>query len=227
MSLETFLSNVDPQTTVSLRESGPASADAFFAEFDGRPIAPRKVLTYRENSDGHQRWYYVSQFSQAPIFIDLNKQEVSKKTCRFYRLGILKRETDWLRRLSGSARTPEIIDRYGRVIVSNYLGEPVRQHNLPDDWELQAEDILAVLKDASCCHNDIKCDNLVVRDGRISIIDFNWATPAGAPIPRNWPTQLGRQHRIDIHKFDDRRAIYAALRSAMNNKIDHSRISVA
>ena len=108
------------------------------------------------------------------------------------------------------------------VIVTRYVGEPVRQYNLPADWREQAEDILYHLDRKGCRHNDIKCDNLMVFNGQLYLIDFGFATSTDEAEPESWPQSIGRQHRLGVHQFDDRKAIYEALESAERNEVDHS-----
>ncbi len=97
------------------------------------------------------------------------------------------------------------------TIATSYEGEPVNIYNLPEDWRQQAEAIIAHLRTAGCCHNDIKAGNVVVSNGRLKLIDFAWATQIGEPIPEEWPIDLGFQHFIAPHEFDDRKAIFEAL----------------
>jgi hypothetical protein len=141
---------------------------------------------------------------------------------RFAEFGVLAREVAWLRALAGSGVVPALLAVEQSELKLRYVGEPVRQYNLPGNWSEQAEAILAELEAVKCSHNDIKCDNLTVLDGRLHLIDFGWATGVGDIIPTTWPKGIGRQHRRDIHCFDDRRTIYAALRSAERDEVDRS-----
>ena|GEM_PF-3585338 len=100
-------------------------------------------------------------------------------------------------------------------IAMDYVGEPVSRETLPPDWQLQADHILAVLKQYGCCHNDIKPEDILVRDGRLFLIDFGWATKLGDAIPPDWPQTIGEQYRLGIHHFDDRHAFYSSIGDVM------------
>ena len=117
---------------------------------------------------------------------------------------------------------PKLVSSTDNKLCLTYVGEPVRRYNLPPDWRTQAETILSALTSAACRHNDIKCDNLTVLDGRLYLLDFGWATAEGDPIPAEWPQGIGRQHRLGVHQFDDRHAILSALESAERDCVDRS-----
>lgn len=140
------------------------------------------------------------------IRVDLNASRVTK-TCNYYP-ALADREAAWLQKLAGLA-IPRLVTVHGATIATTY--EPVNIYNLPADWRQQAEQILAHLQAAGCCHNDLKAGNIVVADGRLKVIDFAWATQTGEPIPEDWPIDLGFEHFIAPHEFDDRKAIFEAL----------------
>ena len=142
------------------------------------------------------------------IRVDLNASRVSK-TCVNYP-ALAGREAAWLQKLDGPA-IPRLFAVEGATIVTSYEGEPVNIYNLPADWRNQAEQLLAHLQAAGCCHNDLKAGNIVVADGCLKLIDFAWATQTGEPIPEDWPIDLGFEHFIAPHQFDDRKAIFEAL----------------
>ena len=169
----------------------------------------------------------MRQAMLSKILIDLREGTLVKRPCRFLEFGILAREAAWLRHLSGSGVAPRLIRSDSLSLTMTYCGEPVFQGNLPVDWREQAEGILFALRDARCSHNDIKCENLTVASGRLTLIDFGFATQIGACIPSDWPVGIGRQHRIDIHRFDDRKAIFEALLSAEEDRLDRSIIMPA
>jgi len=190
---------------------------------DATPVAPISKRAEWREADGAEPWrVHFDQPAISDVTIDLNREEVAKQIGRYAEYGILEREREWLDRLRQSGAVPALKRVSGDCIVTSYVGEPVRQYNLPADWRDQAERLLAALAAAHCAHNDIKCDNLAVRDGRLYLLDFGWATEAGTPIPSGWPQGIGRQHRLGIHRFDDRHAIFAALASAERDEVDRS-----
>ncbi|MCX5569498.1 phosphotransferase [Kaistia nematophila] len=222
-----YLASVEPGRTVLHRhgdqESGQESGQdgAASGSCSASPAAA-KIAYFHDPATASVYEIHFDQHSSSTIRIDLNRLEVHKKLARFIEHGIEEREIRWLTALESSGLVPRLIGHSPGLLRMNYVGEPVRRYNLPADWRDQAEAILAALASARCCHNDIKCDNLMVRDGRITLVDFGWATADGDPIPSHWPQGIGRQHRLGVHRFDDRHAIHAALASAERDEVDRS-----
>ena len=181
-----------------------------------------KIARFVDEAAGECFEVRFEQAAIAQVTIDLNRMEVEKRIVLFAEHQIWEREVRWLQRLHGTGIAPDLLGHAPVLIRMSYVGEPVRPYNLPNDWPEQAERIVRVLRHHSCCHNDIKCDNLTVLDGRLYLVDFGWATEMGEAIPADWPAGIGRQHRLDIHRFDDRHAIHAALDSAERGQIDRS-----
>lgn len=186
------------------------------------PAGVYKVAAFTDPASAKQWRVTVDQPAISAVVIDLNRREVIKTIGRYAEFGILAREVHWLRALANSGVTPRLLSNDAGSLTLRYVGEPVRQYNLPTDWREQAERILAALAAPRCRHNDIKCDNLTVLDGKLSLLDFGWATGSGESIPEAWPKGIGRQHRLDTHLFDDRHAIFAALASAERDEVDRS-----
>ena len=209
--LTTYLATVEPGTVAAIlpRDPIPGTATSKLATLFDSETATRFDVLFTEQS--------ISR-----ITVDLDTRIVEKQVGRFSEFGILEREARWLEILSPYAIAPNLVSAKDDTLRLSYVGEPVRKHNLPADWRTQAERILSGLALGGCAHNDIKCDNLTVLDGRLYLIDFGWSTEVGAPIPTEWPAGIGRQHRLGIHRFDDRIAIYAALESAERDEVDRS-----
>lgn len=190
---------------------------------DPPPAQPASKLAQWRDPDEGTLWHlHFDQPAISRVTIDLNRLEVEKRVGRFAEFGILERERLWLERLAATGAVPQLRAAVPQGLILGYVGEPVRNYNLPPDWRDQAERLLAALASVNCAHNDIKCDNLAVLDGRLYLLDFGWATEIGAPIPADWPDGIGRQHRLGIHRFDDRHALLAALASAERNEVDRS-----
>ena len=220
-AVRAFEQALDPMVRHWIVPGGPLTAEAYFAACDADPRTPcRAVVTAGQEG---QTCIYIDQVGQGRVFVDLTNGRVIKRVEGFAQFGLLEREARWLDRLGPSGRTPRLLARAPDTLTTEYLGEPLRQHNLPGDWRAQAQDILACLANAGCSHNDIKCDNLLVRDGRMALIDFGWSTPIGSPIPKDWPKGIGAQHRRAVHDFDDRLAIEAACTEAAEGTYRPSR----
>jgi hypothetical protein len=196
----------------------------FFATFDPRLVVEAfamhpRFLDFAQKGrrlhftvDDELGYELVSgQWMESVVRVDLNGGTVRKSIGARYRdFGIRDREIEWLERLQDSGIVPKFISADSEHIVTQYVGEPVSEFSLPDDWPDQAEDILDVLQAYGCTHNDIWVPNIVVADGRLRLIDFAWALPIGTAIPDEWPKELG-QYRPDTSTFDDRASLFAAL----------------
>lgn len=200
-ALRAFGENFDPDAFLELRRVSREP-------FDNYSRGCRYQYRY-PNGDGLELVRRVDIGSV--VRVDLN-HKLLRKESQFaqYAYGCSERDADWLHRIDDSV-SPHLFEYNDGLIVMSYEGEPVNMYNLPADWREQAELILAALAAANCAHNDIRRDNLVVAEGRLRIIDFGFATEIGAPIPSDWPERLGEDHRIDVHRFDDRKAIFEAL----------------
>lgn len=185
-------------------------------------LVPAKTARLSDAVSGTVYEVLFNQQSISRICIDLDSNTVDKQIGMFAEFGILAREAHWLEVLGSADIAPPLLAASDTTLRLGYVGEPVRRYNLPSDWPAQAERILTALAAADCAHNDIKCDNLTVCDGQIYLIDFGWSTRRSDPIPSMWPQGIGRQHRLGIHRFDDRTAIFAALASAERDQVDRS-----
>lgn len=223
------MSHVLPDKLVDYLQTVEAGSVAAILPRDLHPagLAPSKTARLTDPASSTAYQVLFNQQSISRICIDLDSETVEKQIGRFAEFGILAREAHWLAALASAGIAPPLLASAGSTLRLGYVGEPVRRYNLPADWPAQAERILAALAAADCAHNDIKCDNLTVRDGRLYLIDFGWSTRTADPIPADWPQGIGRQHRLGIHRFDDRAAIYAALASAERDEVDRSIVMAA
>lgn len=199
--LRLFFANFEPRLLAEVLHTETGNFD--------RSSRGRRTIYRDESGLGYEM--IADHWMDGTVRIDLNAGTVSKIVGETYRhFGVLEREIEWLERLQGSDIVPELLSTSDDGFVTRYVGEPASLYNLPFDWREQAEGILVVLAEYGCEHNDIAAANLLVADGRIRLIDFAWALPTGAPVPAQWPPELGR-HRLATHRFDDRHAIFEAL----------------
>ena len=215
--LSVFLSNFDPRRVVRVHVTDPPD----FATLPGCC----RLATYVDRRSVGYQFNFSDAFSSV-VWVDLNRAVVRKTPLTFQQLNIHATEIGWLKRLGGSGIAPSFIgSRDHTMLATSYIGEPVTPYNIPPDWRLQAERILAALKAHNCAHNDIHAGNILVAKRRLSLIDFAWATEIGAPSPAAWPVILGAVHRIDVHQFDDRKAIFEAL-AAVSAQADDIRAGI-
>lgn len=143
--------------------------------------------------------------------ISLNAIIDSKSEARVKDFDLVNREIYWLSKFHHWDHTPIGIDYSEKIILMEYVGEPISPINFPREYKNQCEEILTGLKKYNCSHNDIRPDNVLVKDGKIYLIDFQWATEIGKPIPKHWPEKIGSKFRKGIHNFDDRYSLYKTI----------------
>ena len=92
--------------------------------------------------------------------------------------GHIDREHFWLSELAdtGIAPRPLAFDAKRKIILMTDSGDPVSAATLPEDWRTQIERILTVLETHKCNHNDLTEQEVLVRDGKLQIIDFGFAS---------------------------------------------------
>lgn len=73
---------------------------------------------------------------------------------------------------------PKLIDfdDLNLTLILENIGEQLSLKNMPDDYIYQAVCIMSVLKNTSINHNDLWYGNILVKDGKIRIIDFEKAS---------------------------------------------------
>lgn len=96
-------------------------------------------------------------------------------------------------------------------ITMTYLGPVVAAETLPEDWRDQMDEILDDLAQEGLRHNDIRSQNILVRDGKLRLIDFGWATTYNQVIPNDWPNGVLKPALKNKRK-NDRLAFEKAIR---------------
>jgi len=92
-------------------------------------------------------------------------------------------------------------------------GVHLSAENMPDDWDAQIGSIIRTLKKAGIRHNDIIPRNIMVKDGRITLIDFSMSTVIGEPFSEPWPNKR-------LLKIIQRDGDEVMLRRAINYLLD-------
>lgn len=110
-------------------------------------------------------------------------------------------EKYWLEKLKKSPYFPKILvsEDDKRMLIVTDCGEHLNMHNIPDDLLTQRDNILNELQKYNCRHNDIKPSEIVIKDGKLNIIDFGWAYDYDKSNPDNWPDALGAQYKSVPH----------------------------
>lgn len=129
-------------------------------------------------------------------------------------------ELNWLTKLSDSDIVPSVIsyDENLLTIEMTYVGEQISKTNIPINWEMQCDNIITILHEHKCSHNDIKPDDILVHDKKLYLVDFGWATELGSSIPSNWPKSIGGEFKYNINKFDDRYSLTTSINYILNNE---------
>lgn len=89
---------------------------------------------------------------------------------------LFQREVYWLTKLQSTGMVPTLL-KYNfltKTIVMEWCGEILCEDNKPDDVYEQLFNIHIMLLKNNCFYNDWKWGNLLVKEGKITIIDFGW-----------------------------------------------------
>ena len=143
------------------------------------------------------------------IKIDEDSGIVYKEVMMYNDCQIIENEIKWLELLSDTGFTPQFIAIKKNIIQMTYIGENLTKKNLPKDWESQLKNISEILNHYNCNHNDIKISDILVKDGKLGLIDFQWATLNNQKIPDNWPFFLLTNKK----KYDNFEALMKAIKT--------------
>jgi len=197
-------------------------------------MSSKKFNYVKPNDDSvgfHIDWVATMKYSRSinatsDVKIDIENDVVIKKfTCKpntycFAKVfpDMYDREEHWLKKLSDSGITPGYIssDKRLKSVTMSYAGEYLTKQNMPKDYEEQIKNIIDVLKQYNCSHNDIKPSELLILDGKIKIIDFAWSTEIGKPISTNWPKEIGSIFRYKVHNFNDEYSLKKSINWILN-----------
>ena len=127
---------------------------------------------------------------------------VSKKISTHWdkeNINVYENEKKWLNILKDTniIAKPIYFDDKTRTITTEYAGERINKHNLPENWEEQRDNIINVLEKYNCRHNDIKPEEVIIYNGKIKLIDFGWANDLNTVNPKNFPPGLGAKFKCN------------------------------
>ena len=99
-----------------------------------------------------------------------------------------------------------------KTLTTQYCGEPLGPHTSVKDEERQVERILNTLNKKGVTHRDVRPGNIMVKDGIMTLIDFEWAVWRGSPIEHHKaPESLGMKWRQARDKFNDEHSLKLSL----------------
>ena len=113
------------------------------------------------------------------------------QTSRYLRFNLIEREICVLKRLQPFPWCPRLLGFTNTTLRLGHAGEPVSPATLPPDYTAQFNQMLADMTSVGVRHNDMfnprpGCPNcpakheVMVRRGRLMLVDFGWATIDGA-----------------------------------------------
>ena len=112
-------------------------------------------------------------------------------------INVYENEKKWLLNLHDSSVFPKLLyfNDNLRMIVTIDEGELLTKCNIPYDYNNQGNNLIKELKRNNCRHNDIKPTELVIKEGKIKLIDFGWAHEYDKENPESWPECLGDKYK--------------------------------
>tara|TARA_Y100000992_G_scaffold302653_1_gene277981 strand:+ start:706 stop:1302 length:597 start_codon:yes stop_codon:yes gene_type:complete len=132
------------------------------------------------------------------------KHDISSKVYKTYtkfvsihwddhNIDVFENEIKWLKILQESEYFPKLLfyNKESRIIVTTDCGEKLNVTNIPKNLFEQRDKILEELKKYNCRHNDIKPTEILIKNGKLNIVDFGWANELNKENPINWPEGLG------------------------------------
>lgn len=146
------------------------------------------------NFSGIARWSATSS-----VRFDKNREFVWKPVGNKYaKFDPLDREICILKHLSNFSWVPRLLWYNSSSLVTNYVGVPLTTLTIPLNYKEQMDKIIVDMKSVGINHGDIykachrspgckptcpKCEeqyDIMVLDGRLSVLDFGWATKYGS-----------------------------------------------
>ena len=118
---------------------------------------------------------YNSYMKGATSVVNKSNGKIIKKQVSFNDYSLIENEARILKKCI-SKHMPKLFSSDSDSLEIEDCGDHLTSNNIPEDWKNQLIEIIEDLEDAGIKHNDIKVDNLMVKDNTIMLIDFGWAT---------------------------------------------------
>jgi hypothetical protein len=140
------------------------------------PVGPCKFSWLEKDSE--QLFYPITGGSTSSAWINSDKTLVIKYVKEWLGYNVFEREVYWLKLLEekGIGWSPRVVQIRKPYLVLTYVGELATRNTIPQDWELQIRRIQGDLSRLGCRHNDIKKTEVLVKNGHLKLIDFQWAS---------------------------------------------------
>ena len=87
---------------------------------------------------------------------------------------LLEREVYWLTKLKDTGFVPKLLRVNGLSLYLEYIGSVISKDNIPKNADKQILQILLTLNEYNCLYNDWKPENVLVKNGKLYLIDFGW-----------------------------------------------------
>jgi len=87
---------------------------------------------------------------------------------------LLEREVYWLTKLKATGFVPKLLKVNGLSLYLEYIGPVLSKDNIPKNAEKQILQIILTLNEYNCLYNDWKPENVLVKNGKLYLIDFGW-----------------------------------------------------
>lgn len=167
----------------------------------------------------HSQPSSVLQNDRSSLTIRSVYKQVKSDYMTIYTMDCYSNEVKWLRLLQSTNIVPQLLyaNDAARVLVTEYVGEPIQAATLPSNWQAQRDRILATLQDHNCRHNDIKPKEILVQNGRLRLVDFGWASEMNQPNPAHYPDTLGNAWKCPTG-YNDRYSFDRAVREVILRK---------
>lgn len=85
-------------------------------------------------------------------------------------------EIDILPSLEKYNLVPKILDFNNDSLILTNCGDVINKNNVPVDWKYQFTKIYEMLKNENIYHNDFTLSNVTIKNNKIYLIDFGWAS---------------------------------------------------
>eukprot|EP01012_Entosiphon_sulcatum_P037420 TRINITY_DN48006_c0_g1_i1.p1 TRINITY_DN48006_c0_g1~~TRINITY_DN48006_c0_g1_i1.p1 ORF type:complete len:250 (+),score=40.21 TRINITY_DN48006_c0_g1_i1:172-921(+) len=211
-ALKHISANADVQKEPYELERFLNAGDRFFGRIDARidTTPTRCIYVFRKEPR-------MNGFSSTVRVTDTAVIKTFREDYIQHRSDQIERERKALSILEGIDGIPLLLARTDREFFMTNCGEQLTVANIPDDAEEQGRILVERMHKRAVNHNDVHPGNLLVKDGRLHLIDFGWATIGNEP-KAHLPVELGVEYgvRTKDDLYDDSEMMTRSLRLLRN-----------